>query len=147
VSDTSNAVAFDALAREMQELHADNERLRAELANTERLVRRQRGWCLVAAAAWVTVLGAAGFFTCRYARASFDAQSRRAHGEACWGDLRARQEELARTFLQFDGDLEVQTLGAAVQECRRRWGPLAPAQCTNLVWEPADRGPQACICR
>jgi hypothetical protein len=135
-------MVFDAQVRAMGELRADNERLRAELASIESGKSRRRAWHFGVAAAWVSVLGATVFFAHGYARASFDAQSRKAHGEACWDALRARREDLERIVVQFDGFVEVEALSHAVDECRAWRGA-----CTDFVWEPEETWPEHCICR
>jgi hypothetical protein len=134
--------SVDTFARELQEVRAENERLRADLATAQRLARPRRWTRIAGACALVVVLAATCVSTLGYASASLDAKSRKALDEACWKKFDAQGHELARLSFRFHGRFEVDTLTTAIEECRRYWSPWGGAsgqlQCSALLWTPSD---------
>jgi hypothetical protein len=144
----------DTFVREIQELRAENDRLRTDLATVLRLARPRR-WMRMAGVIALLALLAAATCVSELARASaaLDAQSRKALNEVCWTKVAAQSRELARASTRFQGRGEVETLKHAIDECRYRnwgWEGVDERRCAALVWNPdvhSEMPWDTCVCR
>jgi hypothetical protein len=137
---------FDTLARELKELRAENDRLHAELATTQRLRPSPRGVRFPILAAWLIVLAVAGGSARDYASSSLDAKQASAHNEACWAKLGAGREALSEISRRFHGRLAVQAVTHAIDRCRQTW-PTEPTRCAAIDWDWWEGRAEDCVCR